>query len=231
MADIQCRSGVIGVPQATDRIRSLYARHRYGILFFSLLLSLFLIPGARVLGMRGSVVEFFLAANLVAAVVAVGPGRLRRVALVILSIALAVRLGGGWLDHDALSTGSLALWGVIALLAAASALVYALRGRDIGREQVFAALGAYLLAGFFFGLIFWVIEQVSPASLSIGGATPPDGISTWDAIYFSFVTLASLGYGDVLPVSDSARGLAVVEVVGGQLYLAVMVARLVSAWR
>ena len=50
-------------------------------------------------------------------------------------------------------------------------------------------------------------------------------------MYFSFVTLASLGYGDILPLSDPARGLAIVEVVGGQLYLAVMVARLVSAWR
>lgn len=219
------------MPKVTDGIRSLYARHRYAILFFSLLISLFLIPGTRVLGMSGDVVECFLAANLIAAVVAVGPGRLRRVALAVLSIALAVRLGAGLLDHRALSTGSLALWGVVALLAAASALDYALRGRSIGREQVFAALSAYLLAGFFFGLIFWVIEQVSPASLSIGGTTPPGGISAWHAIYFSFVTLASLGYGDVLPVSDPARGLAVIEVVGGQLYLAVMVARLVSAWR
>ena len=52
-------------------------------------------------------------------------------------------------------------------------------------------------------------------------------ISYWvDLLWFR-----SLGYGDVLPVSDPARGLAVAEVVGGQLYLAVMVARLRSAWR
>jgi hypothetical protein len=56
----------LGVPQATDRIRSLYARHRYGILFFSLLISLLLIPGTRVLGMNSSVIEYFLAANLIA---------------------------------------------------------------------------------------------------------------------------------------------------------------------
>jgi voltage-gated potassium channel Kch len=50
------------------------------------------------------------------------------------------------------------------------------------------------------------------------------------AIYFSFVTLATLGYGDIVPRSDLARGLAIVEGVGGQLFLAVMVARLVSLY-
>ena len=56
-------------------------------------------------------------------------------------------------------------------------------------------------------------------------------MSVTTAIYFSFVTLASLGYGDVLPVSDPARGLAVLQVVSGQLYLAVLVARLVGMRR
>ena len=50
------------------------------------------------------------------------------------------------------------------------------------------------------------------------------------AIYFSFVTLATLGYGDIVPRTDVARGLAIVEGVGGQLFLAVMVARLVSLY-
>ena len=50
------------------------------------------------------------------------------------------------------------------------------------------------------------------------------------AIYFSFVTLATLGYGDIVPRTDVARGLAIVEGVGGQLSLAVMVARLVSLY-
>jgi hypothetical protein len=44
------------------------------------------------------------------------------------------------------------------------------------------------------------------------------------------VTIATLGYGDVVPVSNSARGIAIVEAVAGQLYLAVMVARLVSLY-
>jgi hypothetical protein len=44
------------------------------------------------------------------------------------------------------------------------------------------------------------------------------------------VTIATLGYGDVVPVSDAARGLAILEAVGGQMYIAVLVARLVSLY-
>jgi len=44
------------------------------------------------------------------------------------------------------------------------------------------------------------------------------------------VTLATVGYGDVIPASDSARGLAILEAVGGQMYLTVLVARLVSLY-
>jgi voltage-gated potassium channel len=50
------------------------------------------------------------------------------------------------------------------------------------------------------------------------------------AIYFSFVTLATLGYGDITPRTDVARSVAILEGVGGQLFLAVLVARLVSLY-
>jgi hypothetical protein len=55
-------------------------------------------------------------------------------------------------------------------------------------------------------------------------------LGTDGAIYFSFVTLATLGYGDVVPASGPARALAMLEAVFGQLYLVVLVARLVSLY-
>lgn len=119
----------------------------------------------------------------------------------------------------------------MALVAAASALVFSLRGREVGTEQVYAALSAYLLAGLFYGVLFWVLGQLQPGALSVAGDATPEALRVSTAVYYSFVTLASLGYGDVLPVSDLARGLAVTEVVGGQLYLVVLVARLVGSWR
>jgi hypothetical protein len=213
------------------RLPGLYARNRYGVLFFGLLLSLALSPVLDPLGSETGAVEFLLAMNLVAATLALDPGPTRRTALVVLVIALIARPAAGWLEQGAVSIASLAIWSTLALGTVASALRFALRGSVVGREQIYAVLSAYLLAGFFFGLLFWVVEQAAPGSLSAGGAATPGPVHLTTTIYFSFVTLASLGYGDILPLSDPARGLAIVEVVGGQLYLAVMVARLVSAWR
>jgi voltage-gated potassium channel Kch len=61
-----------------------------------------------------------------------------------------------------------------------------------------------------------------------GVAPTGKGPARW--LYFSFVTLATLGYGDIVPRADVARSLAIVEGVGGQLFLAVLVARLVSLY-
>jgi voltage-gated potassium channel Kch len=70
-----------------------------------------------------------------------------------------------------------------------------------------------------------VLEENWPGSFAAAG-----DFSRMTAIYFSFVTLSTLGYGDILPRSDVARGLAIVEGIGGQLFLAVLVARLVSLY-
>ena len=50
------------------------------------------------------------------------------------------------------------------------------------------------------------------------------------AVYYSFVTIATLGYGDIVPASHPARGLAILEAVSGQMYLAVLIARLVALY-
>ncbi|HVJ37759.1 MAG TPA: potassium channel family protein, partial [Stenotrophomonas sp.] len=67
-----------------------------------------------------------------------------------------------------------------------------------------------------------------PASMLIGGQAARSGLGMGGAIYFSFVTLATLGYGDITPASSVMRGLAVQEAIAGQLYLALLVARLVG---
>ena len=92
-------------------------------------------------------------------------------------------------------------------------------------EIVYAALSTYLLAGLFLGQIYWSIEQAWPGSLS-----GPDPVTDTIMVYYSFVTLATLGYGDYLPRTDLVRGIATFEVIGGQLFLAVMVARLIGAF-
>jgi voltage-gated potassium channel Kch len=175
--------------------------------------------------LTGALIEFFLAANLLAAVIPVGAGKGRRVLLTMMSLVWLARSATAWLDHPALSAMTLGLWTLIGMLAAAAALRFAMRATSVDAEHLYAALSAYLLAGIFFGIFYWVLEQIWPGTFAAAG-----DFSRMSALYFSFVTLATLGYGDIVPRTDVARGLAIVEGVGGQLFLAVMVARLVSLY-
>jgi hypothetical protein len=177
------------------------------------------------MSLETNLIELFLAINLIAAVMPIGrPGR-RTLLLVILVVALIIRLATEWLNQETLAEASRMIWTVIALIAAGSALSFAFRAQSVDREHVYAALSAYLLAGIFFGVSYWVLEQIWRGNFTLAGEFSPSS-----AIYFSFVTLATLGYGDIAPRGDIARGLAIVEGVGGQLFLAVLIARLVSLY-
>jgi hypothetical protein len=207
-----------------------YRNWRYAILFYSLLFTLAVAPLRKALGFPTGLLELFLAINLLAAVVPIGSRKMRRVLLPFLIVILAVRGGTAWLDLGTLVSMNLALWTVVALLAAASALRFALGARVVDREHLYAGLSAYLLAGIFFGVSYWILERSWPGSLAIPGEGAQSNFSLPVAIYYSFVTLTTLGYGDIVPRSDVVRGLAILEAVAGQLYLAVMIARLVSLY-
>jgi hypothetical protein len=202
-----------------------YFRRRYTILFYSLLLTMIVAPLLTSMSLRTNLIELLLAINLIAAVIPIGRPSRRRLLLVILIVALMIRLATGWLNQAMLAEASRMIWTLIALIAAGGALSFAFRAQAVDREHVYAALSAYLLAGIFFGVFYWVLEQIWPGTFTFAGEFSPNG-----AIYFSFVTLATLGYGDIVPRSDVARGLAIVEGVGGQLFLAVLIARLVSLY-
>jgi voltage-gated potassium channel len=208
-----------------------YFGWRYTILFYSLLLTLAVAPLRRALGFPASFLELLLAINLLAAVVPIGGRKTRWVLRTCLVVVFAVRGGTAWLDLAALVPMQLAFWTVIALLAAASALRFALGARVVDREHLYAGLSAYLLAGLFFGVFYWVLERTWSGSFAVSGEGAQSHFSELlTAIYYSFVTLTTLGYGDISPRSEVARGLSIMEAVAGQLYLAVMIARLVSLY-
>jgi hypothetical protein len=75
-----------------------------------------------------------------------------------------------------------------------------------------------------------LVEILQPGSFNLakGTAMKFGGSETIFAVYFSYVTLTTLGYGDITPLSGAARTLAIVEATTGQIYLAVLVARLVG---
>jgi hypothetical protein len=108
-------------------------------------------------------------------------------------------------------------------------LSYVLRQRVVSADIIYGAACAYLLLGVVWGLIFGLLEFVQPGSFAIAGSVAVEAQDlAVTMLYYSFVTLTTLGYGDLVPVTPPARSLSFLEAVLGQLYLAILIARLVG---
>ena len=110
--------------------------------------------------------------------------------------------------------------------AAVNILRAIIKSEKVTRETIFAAIVAYLLIALMWAFLYMILEQASPGSFSF-----PDWGSRKETMqfeYLSFVTITTLGYGDITPVTDKASALVIIEAVIGQIYLVVLVAWLVG---
>jgi len=103
-------------------------------------------------------------------------------------------------------------------------LIEVLKPGRVTGEKISAAICVYLLIGFLWAMLFTLVFVLDPQSFAIEGAT----LSHF--IYYSYVTLTTLGYGDIAPLSPVGKSLAYVEAIIGQIYLTVLVARLVGLY-
>jgi voltage-gated potassium channel Kch len=201
--------------------------HRYAFLFGALLVTVTLGPLLEAMSFGHRLMELLLCASLLAALFPIGQRLQRHVLLVLVLVAQLLR----WLASDAGGAVAMAgavLWGVLATIAAWHAVRFSLSSQRVRTEHLAAALSAYLLLGVCGGVVFAALSAISPSAMAVGGQGTAHGLGIGTAMYFSFVTLATLGYGDITPVSQVARGLATLEAIAGQLYLALLVARLVG---
>jgi hypothetical protein len=122
---------------------------------------------------------------------------------------------------------SQALWGASCVLTALVAVAVGFRRGRVNAERIFAVLSAYLLTGLIFGIAYGLINDLRPGAFRL---PTEETVRFEHGVYMSFVILTSLGFGDVVPVTPIARGLTILEAVIGQMYMAVLVARLVSLY-
>jgi hypothetical protein len=99
--------------------------------------------------------------------------------------------------------------------------------RRVDRETMLGALAAYLLIGMAFGFAYACVGALQPGPL-FGEAGDP---ALSQALFFSFVTMTTTGYGDLVPATNPAQSLAVLEALVGQLFLVTAVAKVVENWR
>lgn len=102
-------------------------------------------------------------------------------------------------------------------------------GTDITANRLVGAVCVYLLLGVIWAMAYTLINAISPGSFAgFSHMDDPGWDSEW--LYFSFVTMTTLGYGDILPISATARSVAYMQAIVGQFYIAVLVAGLVGAY-
>ncbi|HVP10642.1 MAG TPA: potassium channel family protein [Phycisphaerae bacterium] len=110
-------------------------------------------------------------------------------------------------------------------------LRFILRAPRVTSEVLCTAINAYLLMGILWSLAYILVAELVPGSFSFAvGSAPGRAMRGFDAVYFSFVTLCTVGYGDVVPVSHGAQMLAIAEAATGLFYVTMLIARLVSLY-
>lgn len=112
-------------------------------------------------------------------------------------------------------------------------LSYVLKDGEVTSDKIYGAICGYLLLGISWGILYNFLEVIHPGSFQMIRANVTEtGNFRWgDLIFFSFVTLTTVGYGDITPITAQTRSLAMVEAITGVLYVATLVARLVGLYR
>jgi hypothetical protein len=110
-------------------------------------------------------------------------------------------------------------------------LRFIVRAARVDSEVLCAGVAGYLMLGLLWSLAYMLTGSLTPEAFHFA-AGPVEGhvLKGFNAIYFSFITLATVGYGDIFPLSSAARVLAMMEGLAGTLYMAVLISRLVSLY-
>lgn len=210
-------------------MRAWFEQHRFVVLLSSMLLFLSSSATLSELGLSW-MMELLLFLTLTILVLGSFTHRIRIVTEMLIALSLL-----GWIISRLPS-----FEGILGLSRLGQSLAFALGSiacfrtvfgsGKVDSERICASLSLYLLFGVVFSLLFATVEQIWPGSFSIPEPTvaATEGRPRLNFVYFSYVTLSTVGYGDIVPVSGPAKTLAITEAILGQMYLVVVVAKLVG---
>jgi len=176
----------------------------------------------------GQVIEAgMLTIVLISAVVAVSERWITRLAAVVLAVV------GRWVHHYRPELMPVAVYlgaGMVFLVFVLFHYFrYILRAPTVNFTVLCAAVSTYLMLGMFWTMAYVLLTSIHPNAFTFSGKPGSPGLTNgFDAFYFSFVTLSTVGYGDIVPASRAARMLAVLEATTGTLFVATLIARLVA---
>lgn len=106
-----------------------------------------------------------------------------------------------------------------------------LRSKEVSADTLYGAVCVYLLLGLLWASIYGFLEYLSPGIVFVANNSGVvEHLTTNEVIYYSYTTLTTLGYGDVIALTPEGRIISVLEAIVGQLFLAFLVARLVATY-
>lgn len=169
---------------------------------------------------------------LISGVLAVGG---KRRTLLFTALLATPAVVGRWVHHFRSDWMPLPAYLAASLVFVAFVIVnllrFVLRSSRVNAEVLCASISAYLMLGLLWALAYTLEAQTNPNAFAFNTPGAASGtMAGSEAFYFSFVTLSTVGYGDITPVSNVARMLAVTEAMTGLLYTAVLISRLVALY-
>ena len=174
------------------------------------------------------VLQTFLTVILVSGAVLVGRSR---TALALVSILATLAGAVGWMrllePVPWLVVLGVSTWIVFLTMLTAAIVIRVFEEGRINIHRIQGAVAAYLLLGVIWSGCYRLVMQANPGAFNLP-AVADEGTMMSKLVYFSFATLTTVGYGDVTAVDTAARSLAMLEALTGQLFPAVLIARLVS---
>ena len=208
-------------------IKSYLFERRFFFLLILLLIFLVVVPFMGDYSGFRFVVDITITGIFIAAMYAISSKRHHVIFAFFLIIPMVVAL---WIDYFITATWAFAIAEICGILFFGFAIInivnFIRTANEVSTEVIYAAVVVYLLMAMLWSNLYQLLETFVPESFSL-----PEGQIQSDRIlflYFSLVTITTLGYGDMTPLSDRAAGLASVEAFSGQIYLVVLVAWLVG---
>ena len=204
-----------------------YFKGRFLTLLVLILAMLILGPLAEEFTHIRMLMDIFWSAVFIGVIYAVSHKKHRILIALILALPM---LGAMWSKYFVVNSALGAVGGLCGaaffIFAIIQILIFIYSQKKVTTDLIVGAVIVYLLMALAWSFIFGVVESMHPGSFSVPEV---EGISTSRSfLYYSFVTLTTLGYGDITPVTSLARSLCILEAVIGQLYLVVQVAWLVG---
>jgi hypothetical protein len=199
-------------------------------LLLSLLLLLFAYPYGKVYPL---LILSLNGLTLVAGIYAVSTIRKHVVVVAVIStvqvLAAAINLKTGLILLDVIAAALFAIFYIYVLVIV---LAYVIEGAEVTNDKILGVVSIYFLIGFTWASLYRIVFSLQPEAFSASD-TFLASTGRWqpDFVYFSFITLLTVGYGDVRPISGIARSLAMLEGIVGVLYIGVFISRLLSLYK